>query len=78
LQKTKVGSKGEIFPPKEIREKLGLLPGTELDLEVKDSKLIIKPIPTINDMLKRPSKVEISLEQFHKLRRNLSKKAESL
>jgi AbrB family looped-hinge helix DNA binding protein len=77
LQKTKVGSKGEIFPPKEIREKLGLQPGTELDLKVEDSKLIVQAIPKVNDLLKRPTKVEITLEEFHKFRRELSKKAES-
>jgi AbrB family looped-hinge helix DNA binding protein len=78
MQKTRVGSKGEIFPPKEIREKLKLNPGTELDLRVEDSKLIVKPIRSVNDLLKQPALVNISLEEFHKFRRELSKKAESL
>lgn len=77
LQKAKVGSKGEIFPPKEIREKLGLRPGTELDFKVEDSKLIVQAIPKVNDLLKQPPKVEITLQDFHKFRRQLSKKAES-
>jgi AbrB family looped-hinge helix DNA binding protein len=78
LQKAKVGSKGEIFPPKKIREKLGLRPGTELDFKVEDSKLIVQAIPKVNDLLnRRPTKVEITLEDFHKFRRQLSKKAES-
>jgi len=77
LQKTRIGSKGEIFPPKEIREKLGLTPGTEVDLRVEDSKLIVRPIPTVKDLLKEPAKVTISLEEFHKFRRELNKKVES-
>ncbi len=77
LQKTKVGSKGEIFPPKEIREKLGLRPGTEIDMKVEDDKLIVQPIPRVKDLLKEPAQVEITLEEFHKFRRELSKKAES-
>jgi len=77
LQKTKIGSKGEIFPPKEIREKLGLAPGTEVDLQIEDSKLIVRPIPSVIDLLKEPAQVTISLEEFHKFRRELSNRAES-
>ncbi len=78
MQKSRVGSKGEIFPPKEIREKLGLRPGVEVDLTVEDSKLIVRPIPSVNDLLNKPPRLQISLREFHKFRRELSKKAESL
>ena len=78
MQKSKIGSKGEIFPPKEIRERLGLRPGTEIDLKVEDSKLVIRAIPNVNDLLKGPTYVEVTLQQFHKFRRELGKKAESL
>ena len=78
MQKSKIGSKGEIFPPKEIREKLGLRPGMEIDLKVEDSKLIVRPIPKVNDLLNEPTQVEVTLQEFRKFRRELSKKAESL
>ena len=78
MQKGKVGSKGEIFPPKEIREKLGLRPGTVIDIKVEDDRLIVRPVPKVKDLLKEPSQVEITLEEFHKFRRELSKRAESL
>ena len=78
MQKSKIGSKGEIFPPKDIRQKLGLMPGTEIDLKVEDSKLIVRPIPRVNDLLKAPAQVEETFEEFHRFRKELSKKAESL
>lgn len=78
MQKAKVGSKGEIFPPKEIREKLGLHPGTEIDIKVEDRKLIVQPVLKVKDLLKEPAQVEITLEEFHKFRRELSRKAESI
>lgn len=78
MKKSKIGSKGEIFPPKEIREKLGLRPGMEIDLKVEDSKLIVRPIPRVNDLLNEPTQVEVTLQEFRKFRRELSKKAESL
>jgi AbrB family looped-hinge helix DNA binding protein len=64
--------------PKEIREKLGLRPGTEIDFKVEDKMLIVQPVPSVSDLLKEPAQVEITLEEFHKFRRELSKKAESL
>jgi AbrB family looped-hinge helix DNA binding protein len=75
LRRTRVGSKGEIFPSKEIREKLGLRPGTKVDLQVEDSRLIVKPTSTVNDLLRSvPTRVEITAKEFHKFRRQLSKK----
>ena len=78
IAEKQVGSKGEIFPPKEIREKLGLRPGVKINLKVEDSKLIVRPIPRVNDLLKEPAQVEVTLQEFHTFRRELSKKAESL
>ena len=47
-----MGSKGELFPPKEIREKLGLKPHMRVLYRIKDGKLIVEPIPSIEDVLK--------------------------
>ena len=69
MQKGKVGSKGEIFPPKEIREKLGLRPGTVIDIEVENDRLIVRPVPKVKDLLKESAQIEITLEEFHKFRR---------
>lgn len=77
MQKSRVGSKGEIFLTKEIRKKLGLRPGTEIDIKVDDGKLIARAIPKVKDLLRESSEVEITFEDFHKFRKGLSKKAES-
>ena len=77
MQKSKVGSKGEIFPPKEIRERLGLRPGTDIDISVVDDKLVVQTTPRVRDLLKERPEVEITLQEFHKFRRELSKRAES-
>jgi AbrB family looped-hinge helix DNA binding protein len=77
LRKFRIGSKGEIFPPKEIRDKPGLIPGTEIDLQIEDSKLIVRPILRVVDLLKEPAQVTMSLEEFHKFRRELGERIES-
>ncbi len=38
-----VSEKGQIVIPKDVRDYLGLKPGTEITLDVSDGKLIIKP-----------------------------------
>jgi len=75
--KSRVGSKGELFPPKEIREKLGLKPHSTIIFRVEDNKLVVEPIPRLEEVLKEPPLVEITLEEFHRYRRELSQRAES-
>ncbi len=73
----RVGSKGELFPPKSIREKLGLKPHMKVIYRVENGRLIVEPIPTLEDVLEKPPEIEISLEDFHRFRKELSKEAES-
>lgn len=77
MQKSRVGSKGELFPPKEIREKLGLRAHTKVIYKIKEGRLVVEPIPSLEEVLKETPSVETTLEELHKLRKELSKKAES-
>jgi AbrB family looped-hinge helix DNA binding protein len=77
MQESRVGSKGELFPPKEIREKLGLKPCTKVLYKIESGRLIVEPIPTIKEVLQENTTVEITLEEFHKQRKELSQKAET-
>jgi AbrB family looped-hinge helix DNA binding protein len=77
VHQTRVGSKGELFVPKEIREKLGLRPRTKVVYSVESGRLIVEPVPNLEDMLERKPVVEITPEEFHRFRRELSKKAET-
>ena len=56
----KVGSKGEIFPPKEIRTATGLEPGQKILLQVHGKRLIIQKIESVEEILNRPAKAKIS------------------
>lgn len=40
--KARLSTKGQIVLPKEIRDQLGLTPGAELDVEVKDGAIILR------------------------------------
>lgn len=77
MSRSRVGSKGELFPPKEIREKLGLRAHVKVIYKIEEGRLLVEPVPNLEDVLKEPPSVEVTLEEFQRFRRELSKKAES-
>jgi bifunctional DNA-binding transcriptional regulator/antitoxin component of YhaV-PrlF toxin-antitoxin module len=71
-----VGSKEELYPPKKIRRALGLRPGVKVKYTVEGRKLVVEPIPSLEDLLEMEPTVTISLEEFHNHRRQLSSRLE--
>jgi bifunctional DNA-binding transcriptional regulator/antitoxin component of YhaV-PrlF toxin-antitoxin module len=76
MHKSRVGSKGELFPPKEIREKLGLRAHMRVIYKIEEGRLVVEPVPSLEEVLKETPFIEVSLEEFHKLRKELSRMAE--
>jgi hypothetical protein len=76
LQQSRVGSKGELFPSKEIREKLKLNAHTKVTYKIEAGRLIVEPIPSLKEVLEEKPSIEITFEEFHKQRKELSTKAE--
>jgi len=77
MQKSRVGSKGELFPPKEIREKLRLHANTKVVYKIEDGRLVVEPVPSLEEVLAENASVRMTLQEFHQHRRELSLKAES-
>ena len=69
---SKVGSKGELFLTKDIRDLLGLKPGDTILLEIKNNELIIRRIFDLLELLEKPllgypetpEEIERDLEDF--------------
>ena len=77
MEKKRVGSKGELFPPKRLRETLGLRPNTRVIYKIEEGRLVVEPVPRLEQVLREAPTLEVTLEEFHKFRKELSKKAES-
>jgi len=77
MAESRVGSKGELFPPKEIREKLGLKPHAKVVYRIKDGMLLVEPVPSLEEVISEPSSLEITLEEFHRFRKRLSEEVEA-
>ncbi len=74
---SRVGSKGELFIPKKIRDKIGIKPHMKVIYRVEDRKLIVEPIPSLEEVLEEPPEIEITLEEFYEFRKKLSGEIET-
>jgi len=72
----KIGSKGEIFPPKDIRKKLGLTPNQPILMTLHENKLIIRKLDSIEEILSTPSKVTISYHAWKQFKEELNEEVE--
>jgi len=72
----KVGSKGELFPPKKIREKIGLKEGERVLYRIVQGKLMVEKIASFEEILEKPAKITLTAEELKEDRRQLSKEAE--
>jgi len=69
MNKRKVGSKGELFPPKDIMEKLGLRPGSIVSYGIEGNKLIVETVPTLEKAFSKSKSIKITLNEFKRLRK---------
>ena len=72
-----VGSKHELYPPKKIREALRLRPGRKIRFRVEGEKLIVEVISSIEELIALEPTTTVSLDEFHRHRRELSKAFEA-
>jgi len=77
MAESRVGSKGELFPPKEMREKLGLRAHVKVIYKIEEGRLVVEPVPSLEEVLSETTSVEVTLDELHEFRKELSKKAES-
>ena len=71
-----VGSKEELYPPKSMRRALNLKPGTKVRYRIEGERLIVEPIPTVEELAERKPTVTIALKELAADRRRLSAELE--
>ena len=76
-QVIKVGSKGEIFPPKEVRESLGLMPNQPIIIYQHKNTLIIRKLSSLEEILEEKPKITISYHALKQLDKEINEELEN-
>ncbi len=59
----RVGQKGELFPPKEVREEAGLKPGDRMLYKADHGRIEVVKIPGIREAFSRRKTAKITFEE---------------
>jgi bifunctional DNA-binding transcriptional regulator/antitoxin component of YhaV-PrlF toxin-antitoxin module len=69
-----VGSKNELFPPKEVREALGIKGGKKVLYIIKGKELVVRVIPSFEEALNQPKFIATTVKEFEKEMKEWQKK----
>ena len=74
----KVDSKGRIVLPQEVRERLGITPGTEVDVQEENGKAVVKPEDNPDEILERMEQLVAEASSNREETTSLSEGAEPI
>src|SRR5712692_7042438 len=63
----RVGQKGELFPPKQVREEAGLRPGDIVVYTADHGRLEVVKVPGLREAFSRRKTAKITSEEFEKM-----------
>ncbi len=63
----RVSRKGEVYLLKELRDRVGIRAPGYVKARVVGGRLVLEPVESVEDVLAKPKKVKISVEEFEKL-----------
>jgi bifunctional DNA-binding transcriptional regulator/antitoxin component of YhaV-PrlF toxin-antitoxin module len=63
----RVGQKGELFPPKEVREEAGLKPGDHVVYKADHGRIEVVKIPGLREAFSRKKIATITFEEFENM-----------
>lgn len=63
----KVGRKGELFPPKTVRQQAGLKPGDLVTYEAKEGRIEVERIPTLKEAFGQKKFAKASFKKFEEM-----------
>lgn len=67
----KVGKKHDLYPPKEIREALGLKKGQKVVYSLEEGELTVKPITSIEGVENMEKFAETTVKEFEEFTKEL-------
>jgi bifunctional DNA-binding transcriptional regulator/antitoxin component of YhaV-PrlF toxin-antitoxin module len=65
--KGRVGQKGELFPPREVREEAGIKPGDHVVYKADHGRIEVVKIPGLREAFSRKNNAKITFEEFENM-----------
>jgi bifunctional DNA-binding transcriptional regulator/antitoxin component of YhaV-PrlF toxin-antitoxin module len=65
--KGRVGPKGELFPPRQVREEAGLKPGDHVIYRADHGRIEVVKIPGLREAFSRKKIAKITFEEFENM-----------
>jgi bifunctional DNA-binding transcriptional regulator/antitoxin component of YhaV-PrlF toxin-antitoxin module len=62
-----VGRKGELFPPKSIRQEAGLKAGDEVTFEASEGSIRVQRVPTLREAFSQKKFAKVTFKQFEEM-----------
>jgi len=63
----RVGQKGELFPPREVREEAGLKPGDQVVYKADHGRIEVVKIPGLREAFSRKKIAKVTFEEFENM-----------
>jgi AbrB family looped-hinge helix DNA binding protein len=63
----KVGRKGELFPPKSIRQQAGLKAGDEVIFEAREGTIQVQKVPTLKEAFEHEKFAKVTFKKFEEM-----------
>jgi len=63
----RVGQKGELFPPRQVREEAGLKPGDHVIYKADRGRIEVVKIPGLREAFSRKKIAKITFEEFENM-----------
>ncbi len=67
------GKRGELYPPKGMREAIGIRPGSRIIFRLAGTKLEVEAVPSLEDLVRMKPIATITLNEFERFRSELSR-----
>ncbi len=70
---SRAGKRGELYPPKDMREAIGIRPGSRIIFRLAGTRLEVEAVPSLEELIKMKPIATITLDEFDRFRSELSK-----
>ncbi len=67
----RVGKKGELFPPKKVRQEAGLGPGDQVVFKAQRGRIEVRKVPSLHEAFSQRKTAKMTVKEFEEMTREV-------